>query len=87
MSAAAFACLCILPLYLALSVRYLRLAPRMDARARRACLGRMACFVAGTLLATALLFAGRGRWPLPLAWLLVLAGAAAAWLVGTLKRS
>jgi hypothetical protein len=84
---AVFSLLCALPFALVFAFRYIRLSPRIDARARRSLLGKMGGFLFATAVTTASLYAGRGRFSLPLAWVLALIVLAVTWLLGLLKRA
>ena len=87
MNPAAFGFLCALPLAVVFLLRYGRLRARMDGKARRAVLLKDTAFLVGSVSVTAVLFASRGAYPLPLLWNLLLILLAAALLLGFLKRA
>lgn len=86
MSPGAFGILSTLPLAVFFVLRNARLRARMDARAARRLRLRAFLFLAACALGSALLRAAAGTLPLPLAWTILLILAAAAPLLGVLKR-
>lgn len=87
MSPVIFGTLSTLPLAVFFAIRNARLRARMDTRAARRLLFRSALFLAGCALGSALLYAGAGTVPLPLAWTILLILVGIAVLLGVLKRS
>jgi hypothetical protein len=59
----------------------------MDGQAARRLLLRSSLFLSGCALGSALLYAGAGALPLPLAWTILLVLVGVALLLGALKRS
>lgn len=86
MSPGTFGILSILPLAVFFVLRNARLRARMDARAAHRLRLRSFLFLTGCALGSALLHAGAGALPLPLAWTLLLILAGVVPLLGVLKR-
>lgn len=86
MSPEAFGFLSVLPLAFFYVVRTARLRSRMDAQASRRLLFRSSLFLGGCALGSALLYAGAGALPLPLAWTILLILGCVSPLLGLLKR-
>ena len=78
--------LCTAALAAGFAIRYQRLRPCLDARARRSFLGKAGVFLGLSGAAASLLTASAGAFPLPFAWTLLAALTAAALLLGMLKR-